>query len=180
MSDQGDIVELLVAILQPCVARHRGADHDAVPAAHLDRSNVIHQQFLVAQRLDDRVKIREREWRARDLKHVAAEPRDLLLDIDIRALHDGHYGDEGGHPHGEPDERQYGPELVRTQGVEALRDVVPEREHSLTLKSFPFPTGAQRVRGTGLNIKRQAGETLAINGEGSGLHESFRFAAGRR
>ena len=41
--------------------------------------------------------------------------RDLLLDVDVRSLHNRHDGDERGYAHHQAHDRQRGPQFVRPQ-----------------------------------------------------------------
>ena len=66
-------------------------------------ARVVHVQILKLQRLDHFVEIGDHERGFRDLENIGAEPRDFLFHVDVRALHDGHDGDQRGDSHGEPD-----------------------------------------------------------------------------
>ena len=49
---------------------------------------------------------------ATDAENVGAEVRNLLLDVQVRALHERHHGDQGRDAHGQPEDREGGAELV--------------------------------------------------------------------
>ena len=117
-----------------------------------DCSHVVHVEEFVAQRFDDEVEIRDGERCTRDLKDVIAQGRDFLLNVEVRALHDGHHRDERGHAHNESEQRQYGPQLVCAQGIETLREVVAEGEHLFTLNPLPLLADTQRADGAGCEL----------------------------
>jgi len=56
--------------------------------------------FFVLERFDDDVEIGDCKRSAGYLEHVGAEIGNLAFHVKIRALHDGHDGDERGHTHG--------------------------------------------------------------------------------
>ncbi len=85
------------------------------------RAHVVHLNLFVLQRFDDDVEVGHREGCSRDLKDVCAEVGDLLLNIEVRALHDGHHRDQGGHAHRQPQHRKRRAQLMRAQGAQALR-----------------------------------------------------------
>ena len=63
---------------------------------------------------------------AADAEDVGAEVGDLLLDVEVGALHEGHDGDQRGDPHGQAEHRERGAEFVRANGVGREREVVAE------------------------------------------------------
>ena len=65
-------------------------------------------------------------------KHIRAQIRDLLLDVEIRALHDRHDCDQRRDAHRQPHDSEDGSELMRPQRGHALRYVVAVQQHTIT------------------------------------------------
>src|SRR5207244_3753609 len=133
---------LFVAVSRVHAAAGGGADLLASGAAFGNGAHVLELNLLELQRLDNDVEIGHREGSARDLKDIGAQVGDLLLDVDVCALHDGHDRDECGHTHRQPQHGERGAQFVRAQGTQALPEIVTESEHGLkgtaihSIKSF--------------------------------------------
>ena len=128
-------------------------DRGACSGAHIcagrtsfgDGAHVVELNLFVLERLDDDVEVRHRERRSGDLKNVRAEIGDLLFHIEVRALHDGHDRNEGGHTHRQPKHGERGSQFVSAQRADALRKIVTNGEHGAG-KAFPvtLPHPAKR------------------------------------
>ncbi len=129
MAEQSDIVQFLVGKLRSRRAGYRRANGHAVLASLRNGARIIHVNIFEFERLDDQVEVRDHERRFRDLENISSEPRDLLLNVYVRALHDGHHGDQRGDAHGETDHSEHRAQLVLAQGVDALAQVVGEVEN---------------------------------------------------
>ena len=95
-------------------ARDRGADALAVraalrhaPAGRPGRCSVLRCALVTT------VKSVTANGSARDAEDVGAEVGDLLLDVEVGALHQGHHGDQRGDAHGQAEHRQRRAQLVR-------------------------------------------------------------------
>ena len=71
------------------------------------------------------------ERKAADAEDVSDEVGDLLFDVEVRALHQGHHGDERGDAHDESKDGERGAELVGSDGVHGERDVIRKVEQRL-------------------------------------------------
>ena len=60
---------------------------------------------------------------------VGAQVGDLLLDVEVRALHQRHHGHQRSHAHGQPEHRQRRAELVRTEGIDSDPQIVSQAHH---------------------------------------------------
>jgi hypothetical protein len=92
----------------------------ASPASLGHRGHVFQFKFLELQRSDDDVEVRHGKRRASDLEHVRAQVGDLLLNIKVCTLHDGHDRDERCHTHRQSQDCERGSQLVPAQGTKAL------------------------------------------------------------
>ena len=54
---------------------------------------------------------------------------EFLLSRDLRALDDGHDGDERGDAHRQTEHRQRGAQLMGAQRIQTLREIVPKPQH---------------------------------------------------
>ena len=106
------------------------ADQLAVRATVGERLHVVGVEEAVALRLGERDEIGDGERHAADAEDVGAEVGDLLLDIEIRALHQRHHRDQRGDPHRQAEDRQRCAQLVRADGVHRQNDIVPEAHHT--------------------------------------------------
>ena len=134
VADDGGVVGLLVLVLHRERAAGRRA-HFLAGLAQLGHRAVVGDiDVLVLQRLHDDREIDHRERSLGDAENVGAEVGDLLLDIEIRALHQRHHGDQGGDAHGQAEHRQRRPELVRTDGVDRQPQIVLDPDHGILWK----------------------------------------------
>ena len=92
--------------------------------------------ILVFQRLHHHGEIHHRERRLGQAEDVGAQIGDLLLDVEIRALHHGHHGDQSGHPHGQAEHRQGCPELVGNKSVDGNPQVISKAHHEKSTTSL--------------------------------------------
>ena len=119
----------------PSTRANRGAggrsNFAAIRAAFGDRAYIVDIDFLVFQGLDDDVKVRHREGRARDLKHIRAQISDFMLHVTVRALDDGHHRNQRGDSHGQPQHGQRRAHLVGAQRAETLGQIIANSQHGL-------------------------------------------------
>ena len=71
------------------------------------------------------------ERQAAHAEDIGAEVGDLLFDVEVRALHQRHHGDERGDAHDESENGERGAELVGADGVHCERDVIREVDQTL-------------------------------------------------
>jgi hypothetical protein len=124
-----DVLRFLVAITGAHGSAGGGAHFLASGASFGDRAHVVQLNFLVLERFDDDVEIGDGKRSAGDLEHVGAEIGDFVFHVEIRALHDGHYGDERSHTHGETNHGEGRAQFVGAHGAQALREIVLQGEH---------------------------------------------------
>src|SRR5215467_2624134 len=105
---KADVLGLFVGITRPHGGAGGGADFRARRTALGDRAYVFRLDFLVLERLDDDAEVGDGERRAGDLEDVGSEIGDLVFDIEVGTLHDGHYGDQSGHAHGQAEHGERG------------------------------------------------------------------------
>jgi len=110
-------------------AADAGANLGACGAAISDGLHVVELNLPVLQSLDDDVEVSDGEGSAGDLKDVGAQVGDFLLNIDVRALNQGHDRDQRGHAHGQPQHSERGTQFVGAQGVETFGQIVADGEH---------------------------------------------------
>src|SRR5207248_803441 len=114
------ILHLMIAIA--------GAHRDAGSSANLstggtlvgDGLHVVQFDLPVFQGFDDDIEVGDGKGRARHLKNIGAQIRNLFFDEDVGALHNGHHGDEGGDTHSQAQHGERSAQLVGAQGTEAL------------------------------------------------------------
>ena len=80
-------------------------------------SAIVGSNVLVLESFGDDGEVRHRERGAGDAKDAGAQVGDLLLDVDVGALHDGHDGDQGGDTHRQAEDGEGRAELMGSDGV---------------------------------------------------------------
>src|ERR1700730_11436274 len=168
-----NVGHLFVAVSRVHASAAGGSNFWASGAAFGNGAHVLKLNLLELQRLDDDVEIGHCEGSARDLKDIGAEIGDLLFNVDVCPLHDGHDRDERGHAHRQPQHGERGAQLVRAQGAEALHKIVARGEHrfgedSHTLYRF------LRARTTSSRAARES-SLCEYEGRGAGVTESGSF-----
>ena len=125
----GGVVEFVVLVAERGAAADGGAHHLATAAALGERLHVLGVKIAVALRFGEDREIGHHKGQARNAKDVGAQVGDLLFDVDIGALHQGHDGDESGDPHGQPEHRERGAQFVGADGVYRQRQIVGQANH---------------------------------------------------
>ena len=92
-----------------------------------ERLHIVGVEEAVALRLGEGDEIGDGEGNAPDAENVGAEIGDLLLDVQVGALHQRHHGDQGSDPHGEAEDGQRRAELVGANGVHCQAMLSPRR-----------------------------------------------------
>ncbi len=90
-----------------------------------------------------------------DAKNVGSEVGDLLFDVDVRALHDGHHGDQRGDTHGQAEHGQRRTKLVGADGVDGQPQIVANTTtwagSPIRTQDDPVPDVPMRSAGHGKN-----------------------------
>ncbi len=131
VAEEGGVFELAVAEAQRGAARKRGAHHPAMRALEGKSGDVLRIEKAIALRLGDRAEVDHGERQAADAEDVGAEVGDLLLDVDVGALHQGHHGDQGGDTHGQAENGQRSAELMGADRIGGEGEIVSQAEHAL-------------------------------------------------
>ena len=98
--------------------------------AALDQGfHIVLVEVAIALRLGQHREIRQGEGKTADAENVDAQVGDLLLDVKIGALHQGHHGDERGDAHGQAQHGERGTQLVRAEGVYRKCQVLGKAGH---------------------------------------------------
>jgi hypothetical protein len=100
-----------------------------VGAVFSKRVHVVQIEIAIAQGACDHREIGNREGRARDPEDVGAQVRDLLLDIEVRALHQRHHGDQGGDADRQSEHGERRAQLMRTDRVQRQAKIVRKTGH---------------------------------------------------
>ena len=137
------VLLFFVAESRPNGSAGTGADFSTRGACFGNGSHVVNFNFPVFQRFDDDGEVGDGERCARNLEHVGAEVGNLLFNIEVRALDNGHDRDERGHAHGQSQRCKRSAQLVPAQSFEALREIVADSKHGKKVSSVTLSNSAK-------------------------------------
>lgn len=85
-------------------------------------------RYVIALVANQAIPIGDHKGRFRDLEDISTQVCDPVLDVRVRALDDGHHGDQRGYAHRKADDGERGPQIQGDELEETARAVRSRRK----------------------------------------------------